>query len=84
MSEPLTVVVSFCLVASPLIVGNRPFLNMALSISSWPPLLTTEGISANSGTSSSNHNGNRSTSTFRHLFVHPHPSIYVVILVMTI
>jgi peptidoglycan/xylan/chitin deacetylase (PgdA/CDA1 family) len=43
---------------------------MALSISSWPTLLTTGGISANGGTRSSNPNGlgNQSTSTFRHFF----------------
>ena len=56
-----------------LIVGNRSFLNIALSISSWPPLLTSGGISANGGTSSSDPYGlgNRSTSTFGHFFAHP-------------
>jgi peptidoglycan/xylan/chitin deacetylase (PgdA/CDA1 family) len=54
-----------------LIVGNRSFLNIALSISAWHPLLTTR-ISANGGTSLSDPNGlgNRSTSTFGHFFAH--------------
>ncbi len=56
-----------------LIVGNRSFLNTALSISLWHPVLTTGGISANGGANSSNSNGlgNQSTSTFGHFFVHP-------------
>jgi peptidoglycan/xylan/chitin deacetylase (PgdA/CDA1 family) len=55
-----------------LVVGNRSFLNTALSISSWHPLLTTGGIS-DDGANSSNSNGlgNQSTSTFGHFFAHP-------------
>src|SRR5215472_2437638 len=57
-----------------LIIGSSSFLNMALSKpSSHFLLLTSDGISANGGTSSSNPNGlgNRSTSTFGHFFAHP-------------
>jgi peptidoglycan/xylan/chitin deacetylase (PgdA/CDA1 family) len=39
-----------------LIIGSTSFLNMTLSKSSWPPLLTTGGISANGGTGSLNFN----------------------------
>jgi peptidoglycan/xylan/chitin deacetylase (PgdA/CDA1 family) len=56
-----------------LILGNRSFLNIALSISSWHPLLTTGGISAN-GSSNPNRLGNQSTSTFGHFFAYP-PSL---------
>ena len=61
-----------------LIIGSTSFLNMVLSKpSSHFPLLTSDGISVNGGTGSSNINGAYNQSTSRPHFVHA-PSDYTL------